>query len=227
MTPDDRRLFERLFCAVVASAEGDGPFNWGIITRDALNALSAIRTAEAETPDAEQPNPWAPFGPGEGKCAFGYPGGSDLQARLKDAEARLDRMTQKHDTATSDAARFLAAVYEARDERDAAEGIIHALCDERASRRSARRVDAERARLLADDLRGRKPARKVLPAGHVPERLMVGMVLHVAGEGVHHVNRVSTHAAEAGPLTLYRDRTSLGPYDFQVTLAAPFEVPND
>lgn len=94
-------------------------------------------------------------------------------------------------------------------ELEQAESIIHALCDERASRRSHHRAMAT---VLRSYLRepSAKPAPRILPVGHVPERLMVGMLVS-NGSGWHGC---------IGPL-----ETGANLYKWYIT--TPFEVPND
>lgn len=135
------------------------------------------------------------------------------------------------------------------EELRALEAIIHALCDERARMRDlyqgtkANWLDASDRMHAAESKLERiaematpeppKPARKVLPVGHVPERLEVGMVIAWDNcSGTRTIRSIRNGIAVGGDGTCPDwdiaevDRRS-PPDKARIFLAAPFEVPND
>jgi hypothetical protein len=70
-----------------------------------------------------------------------------------------------------------------------------------------------------------KPSPRILPAGHVPGRLMVGMVVHSVWDW-EVTNVTSTEARIYCPQTGSSRWVSVG-NDLRACLAAPFEVPNE
>lgn len=154
-----------------------------------------------------------------------------LRARLKEAESRCEVLLQE--------LQHQWAAYQS--DLDAADTIIHALCDERAMKRrlhhrtlmdyyraGQQAKDAEAILANVRDIVVAKPWRLVFPVGYAPQRLEVGMVV-----GSKHLSRLVqiVRADECNAFDSLgggwtRDSSS-HTYDMEWTLAAPFEVPND
>lgn len=121
---------------------------------------------------------------------------------------------------------ILDAASRAASDLDHAADIIYSLCMERAMHRHCRRVDAARAQMLADDTRGPKPSRRVLPVGTVlTGDLQVGMLVQVKGFDPCRITHIEKGCTWAG-----RECITMHPrgiHGTPITLLEPFEVPND
>ena len=238
MDERDRELFERLCVALAAGLPEYLRAGWADdLATDAGSLLQAIRAAEgAEKPQLRAPDlsEWVKLHKDLAATADKVHAlrveNDGLRAKLAEAESRVACLTG----ALPDG-RALPKHWErvhteewaaAMNGLDAAEAIIHALVDERASQRWLRRGMADELKRLAH-----KPSSKVLPAGTVPERLYPGMVIKY---GVCHFARVAR--LNNGWVTLevveregeppqYMERpVSVLTYS---KLTAPFEVPNE
>lgn len=224
MTPDDRKLLEALCVAMAGGLMADPDVDprtvrWSGIADAASDALSAIRAAEGE--EARAPTQ-----------SVRTIGGGKGTARDLTAEDTINVLRQELQQV-----QIANVVMRQRWELDqsaldAAESIIHALCDERASRRSHHRAMAT---VLRSYLREPTKSPKVLPAGHVPERLMVGMLVEWPGSGdARRVTRTESNGLAYGntvpPLghdwpIAQTDRRGAYAENVKITLAEPFALP--